>query len=144
MEPVTMTAGAIATLVLVKATEKAGEKLGELIVDKAGKLLSLLKSKLPNTATAIELSQQQPLDYNKAVLELEAAMKDPEVAKAVEEVDTAVKADPEVAKLVEDVANTLKSKSPSTQNFMNIVEKVVNFAQGDKASIVIENQNINI
>ncbi|WP_293337693.1 hypothetical protein [Microcoleus sp. CAWBG58] len=144
MEPLTLTAGAIATLVLVKATEKAGEKLGELVVEKAGKLLSLLKTKLPRTATAIEVSEHQPLDYGKAVLELEAAMKDPEVAKAVEEVDTAVKADPEVAKLVEDVANTLKSKSPSTQNFMNIVEKVVNFAQGDKASIVIENQNINI
>jgi hypothetical protein len=144
MEPVTLTAGAIATLVLVKASEQAGQKLGELVVEKAGKLLSLLKTKLPRTATAIELSQHQALDYGKAVRELEAAKKDPEVAEVVEEVDTAVKADPEVAKLVEDVANTLKSKSPSTQNFMNIVEKVVNFAQGDKASIVIENQNINI
>jgi hypothetical protein len=70
MEPVTMTAGAIATLVLVKASEQAGEKLDQLVVEKAGKLLSLLKSKSPSTATAIELSQQQPLDYSKAVREL--------------------------------------------------------------------------
>lgn len=57
MEPLTLTTGAIATLVLVKATEKAGEKLGELVVEKAGKLLSLLKSKSSSTAEAIELSQ---------------------------------------------------------------------------------------
>jgi hypothetical protein len=54
MEPVTMTAGAIATLVLVTVTEKASEKLGELVVEKAGKLLSVLKINSPSTATAIE------------------------------------------------------------------------------------------
>lgn len=124
MEPVTMTAGAIATLVLVKASEQAGEKLGELVVDKAGKLLSLLKIKSPSTATAIELSQQQPLNYSKAVRELEAATKEPEVAKAVEEVDTAVSTDAKLAEAVKALTNALQSQPPSVQNFGKIAEEI--------------------
>jgi len=124
MEPVTMTAGAIATLVLVKASEQAGEKLGQLVVEKAGKLLSLLKSKSPSTATAIELSQQQPLDYSKAVRELQEATEDPEVAKAVKEVDTAVGKDAKLAEAVKSLTNALQSQPPSVQNFGKIAEEI--------------------
>ena len=124
MEPVTMTAGAIATLVLVKASEQAGEKLGQLVVEKAGKLLSLLKSKSPSTATAIELSQQQPLDYSKAVRELQEATEDPEVAKAVKEVDTAVGKDAKLAEAVKSLTNALQSHPPSVQNFGKIAEEI--------------------
>ena len=143
-----MTAGAIATLVLVKATEKAtekaSEKLGELVVHKAGKLLSLLKSKSLSTATAIELSQKQPLDYNQAVFDLQAAMKYPEVVKAVEEVDTAIKVDPNVYQTIQAYATVLKLQPPTIQNLTNIIEKVVNFTQGSGASTSIQNQNITI
>jgi hypothetical protein len=124
MEPVTITAGAIATLVLVKASEQAGEKLGQLVVEKAGKLLSLLKSKSPSTATAIELSQQQPLDYSKAVRELQEATEDPEVAKAVKEVDTAVGKDAKLAEAVKALTNALQSQPPSVQNFGKIAEEI--------------------
>lgn len=128
MEPVTLTAGAIATLVLVKATEtateKATEKLGELVVEKADKLLSLLKIKSPSTAKAIELSQKQPLNYSKAVGELEAVMKEPEVAKAVEEVDTAVSTDAKLAADVKALTNALQSQPPSVQNFGKIAEEI--------------------
>ena len=124
MEPVTITAGAIATLVLVKASEQAGEKLGQLVVEKAGKLLSLLKSKSPSTATAIELSQQQPLDYSKAVRELQEATEDPEVAKAVKEVDTAVGKDAKLAEAVKSLTNALQSQPPSVQNFGKIAEEI--------------------
>jgi hypothetical protein len=147
MEPVTMTAGAIATLVLVTVTEKASEKLGELIVDKAGKLLSLLKIKSPSTATAIALSQQKPLDYNKVFRELEAARTDSEIAKAVVEVDTAIKTNPKIYQTIQAYATVLKSQPPTTQNLTNIIqkiEKVVNLTQGDGSSISIQNQNINI
>ena len=124
MEPLTLTTGAIATLVLVKATEKAGEKLGELVVEKAGKLLSLLKSKSSSTAEAIELSQNQPLDYGKAVRELEAVMKEPEVAKAVKEVDTAVNTDAKLAEAVKALTNALLSQPPSVQSFGKIAEEI--------------------
>jgi len=128
MEPLTLTAGAITTLVLVKATEtateKATEKLGELVVEKADKLLSLLKIKSPSTAKAIELSQKQPLNYSKAVGELEAVMKEPEVAKAVEEVDTAVSTDAKLAADVKALTNALQSQPPSVQNFGKIAEEI--------------------
>ena len=128
MEPITLTAGAIATLVLIKATEtateKATEKLGKIVVEKGDKLLSLLKIKSRSTATAIELSQQQPLDYNKAVGELEAVMKEPEVAKAVEEVDTAVGKDAKLAEAVKALTNALQSQPPSVQNFGKIAEEI--------------------
>lgn len=148
MEPVTLTAGAIATLVLVKATEtateKATEKLGKLVVEKAGKLLSLLKIKRLSTANAIELSQKQPLDYNKAVGELEEVMEDPAVAEAIKEVDIAIKADPKAYQTIQAYATVLKSQPPTIQNLTNIIDKVVNFTQGPGASTSIHNQNITI
>jgi hypothetical protein len=71
MEPVSLTAGAIATLVLTKAIEKTGEKLGEKALEKGKELMQLLKRKSPNTASAIELAaqrpeltEQQPEDYS--------------------------------------------------------------------------------
>ena len=125
MEPVSLTAGAIATLVLTKAIEKTGEKLGEKALEKGGDLMQLLKRKSPDTANAIELSQQQPLDYGKAVLELEATTyKYPEVAKAVEELDAEVKADSKLAQAVEALANALKSQPPTVQNFGKIAEEI--------------------
>lgn len=57
MEPVTLIAAAIATLVITKAFEKTGEILGEKALEQGGNLLSLLKRKAPTTATAIELAQ---------------------------------------------------------------------------------------
>jgi len=128
MEPLTLTAGAIATLVLITATEtateKATEKLGQLVVEKGRNLLSLLKSKSSSTATAIELSQQQPLDYDKAVSELQVAMKYPEVAQAVDEVYTAVSTDAQLASAVKALANKLQSQPPTVQNFGKIAEEI--------------------
>jgi hypothetical protein len=87
MEPVTLTAAAIATLVITKAFEKTGEILGEKALEQGGKLLSLLKRKEPTTAKAIEQAQTQPLDYGQAYLigqqVEEAAKKDNEIAEAV-------------------------------------------------------------
>jgi len=134
MEPVSLTAGAIATLVLTKVTEKASEKLGEQVVKKAGELLSLLKIKLPNTANAIELSQQQPLDYHRAVSDLDAVMKDNAVAKAVQEVNAAVNANSKIAEAIKASAKALESQPSNSQSFINTIDRSVNLAQGEGAS----------
>ncbi|MEH2320875.1 hypothetical protein [Nostoc sp.] len=87
MEPVSLTAAAIAAAVITKAFEKTGEILGAKASEQGGKLLLLLKRKEPKTASAIELAQTQPLDYGQASLleqVKEAAKKDPEIAQAVE------------------------------------------------------------
>jgi hypothetical protein len=74
-EPVSMTAAAIATLILTKAFEKTGEKVTEAVWKQGEKLLALLKRKAPEAAGAIEkvaqnpqLAEQQPADFGVAVL----------------------------------------------------------------------------
>jgi hypothetical protein len=90
MEPVSLTASAIATLVITKAFEKTGEIIGEKAWNEGEKLLVLLKRKEPNTAKVIEQAKTQSLDYGQAYLigqqVEEAAKKDPEIAQAVEAV----------------------------------------------------------
>ncbi|WP_088241949.1 hypothetical protein [Calothrix rhizosoleniae] len=134
MEPVELTAAAIATLVLTKAIEKSGEKLGESVLERGGKLLSLLKRKSPNTATAIEkvvknpeLATQQPLDYGEAVL--------------VEKVEKAAQSDTEIAAMVQALANTFKSQPSTIQNFTKLAEKIANLYQ---APVKIEKQEFNL
>ncbi len=87
MEPVTLTAAAIATLLITKAFEKTGEIIGEKTWQEGERLLELLKEKEPSTANAVELAQQQPLDYGQAHLigqQVEqAATKHPEIREAV-------------------------------------------------------------
>ncbi|BAY13964.1 hypothetical protein [Calothrix sp. NIES-2098] len=104
MEPVTLTAAAIATLVITKAFEKTGEILGEKALEEGGKLFSLLKDKAPNTAAAIELAQTQPLDYGQAYLigqqVEEAAKKDDEIAEAVAAL--AKEAQPQLTQTIEN------------------------------------------
>jgi undecaprenyl pyrophosphate synthase len=90
MEPVTLTAAAIATLLITKAFEKTGEIIGEKTWHEGEKLLELLKEKEPSTANDIQLAQQQALDYGQAHLigqQVEqAANKHPEIREAVEAV----------------------------------------------------------
>ncbi len=95
MEPLTTAAIAIGTVVATKALEKTGEKVGEALWDKTGKFLVTLKKQSPHTVTAIEKAPEQPLDYGKAVVEVESAAKaNPEVAQAAHELAAAAKAEP--------------------------------------------------
>ncbi|MGI2902741.1 hypothetical protein [Tolypothrix sp. VBCCA 56010] len=95
MEPLTTAAIAIGTVVATKALEKTGEKVGEALWNKTGKFLVTLKKQSPHTVTAIEKAPEQPLDYGKAVVEVESAAKaNPEVAEAAQDLAAAAKAEP--------------------------------------------------
>ncbi len=95
MEPLTTAAIAIGSVVATKALEKTGEKIGEALWDKTGKFLVTLKKQSPQNVTAIEKVPEQPLDYGKAVLEVESAAKaNPDVARAMQELAAAAKAEP--------------------------------------------------
>ena len=95
MEPLTTAAIAIGSVVATKALEKTGEKVGEALFDKTSKFLSSLKKQSPQTVTAIEKAPEQPLDYDKAVLEVEsAAQANPEVNRAMQELAATAKAEP--------------------------------------------------
>ncbi|MGI2907581.1 hypothetical protein [Tolypothrix sp. VBCCA 56010] len=97
MEPATLTAAAIATLVIVKAFEKTGEIIGEKAWNEGEKLLLLLKRKEPSIANAVELAQTRPLDYGQAHL-------------IGQQVEQAAKKDPEIREAVADVAKSAEPK----------------------------------
>lgn len=95
MEPLTAGAIAIGAVIATKALEKTGEKVGEALWDKTGQFLVTLKKHSPDTVVAIEKAPSQPLDYGKAVLEVESAAKaNPEVNQAMQELAAAAKAEP--------------------------------------------------
>lgn len=86
---------AVGTIIATKALEKTTEKVTETLVDKTGKFLVTLKKQSPHTVAAIEKAPEQPLDYQKAVLEVQSAAKaNPEVAQAMQELAQAAKAEP--------------------------------------------------
>lgn len=110
MEPTSLTAAAIATLVITKAFEKTGEKLGEKVLDQSGKLMALIRRKAPETAASIEkvadnpaLAEQQPTDFGEATLigEVEQlAANDPEMRAEIETL--ARQASPQVPLTIEN------------------------------------------
>ncbi|MEO0841683.1 MAG: hypothetical protein AAF063_22600 [Cyanobacteria bacterium J06643_5] len=132
MEPLSTAAIAIGSVVATKALEKTGEKIGEALWDKTGKFLVTLNKHSPHTITAIEKAPLQPLDYGKAIVEVEAAAKEnPEVNQAMEEVAVAAKAEtnPKIAEIV------------NMPNLQKLADKIVNYAAGD---MKIDNQTINL
>ncbi|ACK72244.1 conserved hypothetical protein [Gloeothece citriformis PCC 7424] len=144
MEPLTTAAIALGSVVATKALEKTGEKVGETLWEQTGKFLNSLNKQSPDTVAAIEKVPQQPLDYGKAVLEVESAAKtNPEVAQAMTELATTVEAEPlpNLAAILKDIAQALNSQPSKPQIYIKTIEKLVNFAQGD---INIHEQNITI
>lgn len=133
MEPVGLTATAIATLILTKAFEKTGETLGEKVLEKAGKLTTLLKERFPKADVAIVRVEQRPLDIGEAYLDTEvageieaAAKEDREVAKAIDELAQEAKADPNtrLTQAIQALENTIKSQPTSVQNFGKLAEEI--------------------
>jgi cysteinyl-tRNA synthetase len=132
MDPATLSAAAIATLVITKAFEKTGEVLGEKALEQGGKLIRLLKERFPKADSALARVEERPEDWGEAVLEVEAAAKDdPEVAEAVQEVATAAKenANAEIVQKLQAIEDAIKAQQHTTkQEFgkvADVVEKAV-------------------
>ncbi|MBD2341778.1 hypothetical protein H6G64_33115 [Calothrix sp. FACHB-156] len=150
MEPVGLTATAIATLILTKAFEKTGETLGAKVLEKAGELTAQLKEKFPKVAAAIMRVEEKPLDVGKAELldaevagELVALEKDAEVTKTMDELVKEAKVDPnhKLTQTIQSLENTIKSQPQATtvQNFGKLAEEIKAVFQGN----TIQNQTLN-
>ncbi|QLE43918.1 hypothetical protein FD723_28100 [Nostoc sp. C052] len=129
MVTVTLTAvaTAIATTLWTKAQEKIGENLGDATWTLGSKLIALLRQKhqAPSLTSAVEVNEPQRLDYGQAVLELQAAAQDPEIAQAVVEVETAVNKDQsETAKEIQKLAAEIKSQPSVVNNFAKLAEEI--------------------
>ncbi|MDZ8032996.1 hypothetical protein [Nostoc sp. DedSLP04] len=127
---------AVGTIIATKALEKTTEKVTENLLDKTGKFLVTLKKQSPQTVVAIEKAPDQPLDYGKAVLEVQsAAQANPEVAQAVEELAQAAKAEPnpKFIQSIQEFADTLKSQpqQPNSINYQNLANEIKNVFQGN-------------
>jgi hypothetical protein len=140
MEPVTLTtvATAITIIFFTKVIEKPGENLGQLLWDKTQNLVGRLKGKSDKIAGLLEGTQQQPLNYGEAVLELKAlADKDPELAQAMKEVETQAskESNPQLQQKLQEVreeVDKLKDKEPiiQIQNLSQLAEKIGVVNQG--------------
>ena len=122
MEPLSTAAIAIGSVVATTILKEAGKEVGKALGEKTVKFLSILKKQSPDTATAIEKAPKEPLDYDKAVQEVEsAALANPEVNQAMEEVAAAAKAEenPEFSVIL------------SMPNLQQLADKINNFAGRD-------------
>lgn len=119
MEPLTLTAAgtAIATILGTKALEKIGENLGDAVIQPVKKFWSLLKHESPDTASAIELAPEQPLDYGQAMLEVQsAADRNDEFKQILIQLLAAATTNPKLAEYIQLEMKKLQSQQPSIQN----------------------------
>ncbi len=106
MEPITLTATAIATLIFSKALEKAGEQLGEGVSNKIRELLSVIRKKFQQEGVEGKLTkaQEEPNEKNKSRFEQELTyqMEDDETfAKQLKELVEQIKAgDEKVSQII--------------------------------------------
>lgn len=132
MEPIELSFAAIATLVLDKFLDKAGDKLGDNLMTQGEKLWQLLKQKSSKAVAALKPAEDKPLDYGQAVLEVEAAAKaDPEIAEAVKEVAKTAEANTNIASEVKSLKEKLESLTPTFQNSAQLAEKINGLFQGN-------------
>lgn len=123
MEPVTLTASAIAVLIATKAFEKTGEKLTESVWNSVEKFSAHLQRKDPKTAEAIavvakqpELAQQQPTVYGQQAL--------------IEKVENLVQNDRELRKLTEAIQTAVQAQPNAVVNLTKLAEKIGVVNQG--------------
>jgi len=147
MEPLTPALVAVATLILKKAFEKTGEKLGEVVSAQAGQLgevvsaqathlMQLIRHKPLPQARAIEQTEQ-PVDVGQAIIEVETVgQSDPELKQAVDELAGSVMTDPKLAPTVAAYAEALQQAQPTTiQNYGKLAEKIGMVVQGGTGKV---------
>jgi len=134
MEPVTLTASAIAVLIATKAFEKTGEKLTESVWSSVEKFSAYLQRKDPKTAEEIalvakqpELAQQQPTVYGQQAL--------------IEKVENLVQNDGELRKLTEAIQTAVQAQPGAVVNMTKLAEKIGVVNQG---TIIDQTNTINL
>jgi hypothetical protein len=143
MEPLTTAAIATATLLLHKATEKTGEKLGEAFSTQLGKLVQLIHKKPLDKMQALlkagnpeDAKNRSSADFSQAVQELQdEAEKEPELTEVIKAVEATVKADPALLEKVQKVAAAVKADPSLIQNNAKLAEKIGMLVQGGTVNI---------
>lgn len=140
IDPISVIAGAITSLILPKAAEKIGEKLGEITLEKGEAAIQAarqaVQTKLEgaNSANLLKRAEEKPTDNNIKVLEAEliGQMED----------------DQNFAKQLEDFVHQIQARSSSFQMFLDglraknfELEKLKQISEGKGTSEQIVGRN---
>ncbi|WOB42294.1 hypothetical protein HNI00_03280 [Thermoleptolyngbya oregonensis NK1-22] len=117
MEPLTVTA--LASVLIFKALEKSGEKLGEAAADQISKLINIIRSKFKEKGVEGVLAQLQenPSENNKSMFQMMLEMQTSQ--------------DETFAKNLNEVVNELKSNQQVSQTFLKGIDVVGSAEIGD-------------
>ena len=122
-----MAATAIAATIMTKFWEKTGEQLSEELFEKTEKFYKSLKKKSPQTALAIEQSQEHPLDYGKAVIDVEVlSQTDGELQESVKALAAAAEAEqnPKLTELVKEVSQNVNPQETPEQKIAKLADTI--------------------
>jgi len=137
MEPVSL----LVSLVIAIGTgalSKVGENITDGTVNLSRSLWSILSRKAPDSQTARLIEAGKEIDYQQAVIDVEAIADDPDVVKLLDEVRSLLASNQELAAKVEELQSEL-SQSKS-QNPNKLAEKIGIVVQsGGKADIATFN-----
>lgn len=135
MEPLSSAAVVISSLIVTKAFEKTGEKLGEVFTERLGKFISLIKLKaLPKTKAVQEKSNSA--NFAEAITELEVAKQsDPELNSVVIELAQTVQSNPSLLEKVRNTAVLVQDEPTIIQNQTKLAEKIGLVVQGGEVNI---------
>jgi hemolysin activation/secretion protein len=127
MEPLIAVATAIASSVMTKFWEKNGEIIAEETFAASKHFTQKLREKVPNTSTAIERVTEEPLDYGRAILEVEAITKtDIDLLEAAQRLANAAVQDsnPQLTELVRVILHTLQNQQSGIQNVSKVADEI--------------------
>lgn len=135
MEPLSSAAVVISSLIVTKAFEKTGEKLGEIFTDRLGKLISLIQQKALPKTQAVQ-GKSEAANYDEAVKELESATQaDAELETAVKAFAQMVESDPFLLEKVRNTAVLVKDSPNIIHNQTQLAEKIGLVVQGGTVNI---------
>ena len=134
-------ATSLATVIATKVYDKTGDVVVDTVLEKAKHFWQFLRKESPKIATAIEQSNEQPLDYGQAVLEIEAAARsNSEVAEAMQELSVVAKAQPpsSLDKILQKIMESIESQSSNIENYGKMAEEI----KAEKGGIVAQKVEI--
>ena len=108
MEPVSSLIVGLLVIVGTGSLTKVGENITDETVKLARSLWSVLSRKAPNAPTVKAISANQEIDYQQAVIDVEAIADDPDVVKLLDEVRSLLASNQDLADKVEAVAAKAK------------------------------------
>jgi hypothetical protein len=110
MEPVSLLVGLVIAIG-TGALSKVGENITDGTVNLSQSLWSILSHKAPDSPTARSIGAGQEIDYQQAVIDVEAIADDPDVVKLLDEVRSLLASHKELAAKVEELAAQVKSEN---------------------------------